>query len=209
VVTANERALRWLGADAHGRASAAVDDVVLGLERRGAPGPDAMYAFLAGAYLPNNGFLLADKLGMGNSVEVRVPFADHVLFERVVGLPLARRYARGESKPLLKRLLRRGLPAAVLERPKQGFTPPNAFIRAIVAAHADAVLSAPQLCGWLDPARLRALVTAYLAQPAAHPSRADRLARRGRVLLDGFAPEDVEWTLYSLAAFVKSQEGWR
>ncbi len=212
----HERALRWLGADPDGRRREATDEMVLALERRAAPGPDATYAFLAGAYLPNNGFQLADKLGMGNSIEVRVPFADHVLFERVVGLPLTRRFSRREGKPLLKRLLGPYLPREVLERPKRGFTPPSFFVRAIVEEHADAVLSSPALDGFVDAGRLRAIVDAYLSEPhegapaRRAPTRARRLADRGRAFVDGgFSPRDAGWLLYGLTALVKSMEAWR
>jgi asparagine synthase (glutamine-hydrolysing) len=209
VVHVNERALRWLGADPGSRASDAAEAVVLDLERRAKAGPDAMYAFLASAYLPNNGFQLADKLGMGNSVEVRVPFADHVLFERVAGLPLARRFSPHETKPLLKRLLTAHLPPEVMRRPKQGFAPPSIFLPTIVREHAEAVLAAPELRGFVDVDRLRRLTDDYLAALAAPPSRAARLVRRGRTARDGFSPDNVGWMLYSLAAFVKARESWR
>lgn len=210
VLAATDRALRFLGADPGGREGDAADQVVLDLEARAEPGPDSMYAFLAGAYLPNNGFLLADKLGMGNSVEVRVPFADHVLFERVVGLPLSRRYARSEAKPLLKRMLRPYLSPEVLNRPKQGFTPPSSFVRAIVRQHAEEILASPDLRDWLHPDRLSRMVRAYLASPEGAGTRLDRVSARARALtMEGIRPAAAEWTLYSLAAFVRSRASWR
>jgi asparagine synthase (glutamine-hydrolysing) len=216
VVDMHRRPLRWLGADPLGRSSADADAIALDLEDRAAPGPDAIYAFLTGAYLPNNGFQLADKLGMGNSVEVRVPLADHVLFERAVGLPLARRFSHGETKPLLKRLIRPYLPAEVLARPKQGFAPPGTFVRAVVERHAEAILTSDDLRGWLDTPRLRAMISAYLADPvvagAAPPrlSKLDHVARKGRMLVNGgFFPDETGWMLFSLAAFVRCREGWR
>jgi asparagine synthase (glutamine-hydrolysing) len=201
VAVANQRALRFLGADPEARAGEAADDLVLGLERRAAPGPDAVYAFLAGAYLPNNGFLLADKLGMGNSVEVRVPFADHVLFERVTALPLERRFAPGSAKSLLKRLVAPHLPPAVLSRPKQGFTPPGAFVRAIVAEHAEAILASPDLRDWLHHGRLTALVRAA--------TRRSPLAARALEARMGASVQETEWLLFSLAAFVATRPSWR
>jgi asparagine synthase (glutamine-hydrolysing) len=211
VSVANERALRLLGADPGGRSAAAADRQILALEARAARGPDAVYAYLAGAYLPNNGFLLADKLGMGNSVEVRVPLADHVLFERVTALPLGRRFSPRESKPLLKALLRAHVPAEVLARPKQGFTPPPTFVREIVARHADALLDSPDLRGWLRHDRLAELVRGYLAgDTGPQGGAAHRLLQRGRALaFGGLSATGAGWALYSLVAFVKSREGWR
>jgi len=89
------------------------------------PGPDEISALMFGTYLTQNGCQLADKLGMGVSVEVRVPFLDHRLLEAVFGLPLHRRFAKGTSKPLLKRMAQDLVPAEVLRAPKRGFTPPQ------------------------------------------------------------------------------------
>jgi asparagine synthetase B (glutamine-hydrolysing) len=150
---------------------------------------------------------------MGNSIEVRVPLADHVLFERVAGLPIERRFAHGETKPLLKRLLRPLLPDEVLTRPKRGFAPPDPFVHAIVRQHQSAILESPDLRGWLDVNRLNALLRDYLDHsPAATlpGSRRARIQRLGRTFAHGgFLPEEAGWMLFSLAAVVRCRESWR
>jgi asparagine synthase (glutamine-hydrolysing) len=115
-----------------------------------APGPDAIYSVLIQTYLVNNGLLLADKLGMGNSVEVRVPFADHVLVEAVLGLPLERRFSPTQSKVLSKRILADCLPSYVLNRPKKGFSVPTRYLSDLAFEHKDEICDGFIASNWLD-----------------------------------------------------------
>jgi asparagine synthase (glutamine-hydrolysing) len=76
-------------------------------------------------WLSSNCLPLADRMSMAHSVEGRLPFLDYRLSDLVTGL---RRGGledwRGEHKELLINAVRDLLPAAVLHRVKQGFTPP-------------------------------------------------------------------------------------
>ena len=65
----------------------------------------------------------ADVMSMSQSLEVRVPFLDHVLIETVCRLPRRFKYRRGRSKFLIRRFARGLLPPAVFG-PKRGFTLP-------------------------------------------------------------------------------------
>jgi asparagine synthase (glutamine-hydrolysing) len=114
------------------------------------PGPDAIYSVLIQTYLVNNGLLLADKLGMGSSVEVRVPFADSVLVETVLGLPLERRFSPTQSKVLAKRILANDLPAYVLTRPKKGFSVPTRYLSDLAFKHKDEICDGFIASNWLD-----------------------------------------------------------
>jgi asparagine synthase (glutamine-hydrolysing) len=60
----------------------------------------------------------------GIALEARVPLLDHPLVEFACGLPPRLRLRAGETKHLLKRVLRGRLPDEVLNRPKQGFAVP-------------------------------------------------------------------------------------
>ena len=66
-----------------------------------------------------------DAMSMAHSLEVRVPFVDHVLLE-AVWPALGARPALMRNKRLLRTTLVRPLPAAAVDRPKQGFTLPFA-----------------------------------------------------------------------------------
>ena len=78
-------------------------------------------------YLPGDLLHLSDRLAMAHSLEVRVPFVDHRLVERV--FPLGDRVKVGlwNNKRLLRRALRPRLPAAHFSAPKRGFVGPTAL----------------------------------------------------------------------------------
>lgn len=71
--------------------------------------------------LPDLMFLYFDKMSMANSLEVRVPFADHNLASFCMGLPDDRRISRGRRKKLLRRVSRGVLDDATIDKKKQGF----------------------------------------------------------------------------------------
>jgi asparagine synthase (glutamine-hydrolysing) len=65
-----------------------------------------------------------DCMSMAHSLEVRVPFLDHVLVEAVLRLPVSAHPSTGVSKPLLQSAVRDLVPRSILERGKQGFVFP-------------------------------------------------------------------------------------
>lgn len=82
-----------------------------------------------------------DRMSMANSLEVRVPFLDHVLAEHVATIPFDRRMPGWRLKPLLRDTLADSLPPAIRKQPKQGFVVPlAAWFRGDMAAYARDVL---------------------------------------------------------------------
>ena len=75
-------------------------------------------------YLPGDILTKLDRMSMANSLEGRVPLLDHPLVEFACRLPARLRLRSGETKYLLKRVLRGRVPEEVLTRPKQGFGVP-------------------------------------------------------------------------------------
>jgi asparagine synthase (glutamine-hydrolysing) len=75
-------------------------------------------------YLGNQLLRDADVMSMAHSVEARVPYLDHRLVEHVLALPRGFKLDRARPKPLLLDALGGGLPRAVWDRPKMGFTFP-------------------------------------------------------------------------------------
>lgn len=65
-----------------------------------------------------------DQMSMAHALEVRVPLLDHQLVEYVMGLPDEHKVANGTPKRLLVESLEELLPAAIVHRPKLGFTLP-------------------------------------------------------------------------------------
>lgn len=66
----------------------------------------------------------ADKITMANSLELRVPFLDRVVFDAAQSLPVDMRVAEGTTKYALRRAMEQIVPAHVLNRRKLGFPVP-------------------------------------------------------------------------------------
>lgn len=94
-----------------------------------------------------------DRMSMANSLEVRVPFLDHVLAEHVATIPIERRIPGGRLKGLLKDTVADLLPEQILKQPKRGFAVPlAAWFRGDVATYVREVLLSPDTArhGFLD-----------------------------------------------------------
>lgn len=72
-------------------------------------------------YLPDDILVKVDRLSMSHSLEVRVPFLDHHVVEYVNSCPTSSKLRNGESKYLLKQIVRGRIPDKVLSGPKRGF----------------------------------------------------------------------------------------
>jgi asparagine synthase (glutamine-hydrolysing) len=76
------------------------------------------------SYLIDNCLVKVDRMSMACSLEARVPLLDHELVELALRIP-ADYKVRGETtKPLLKRVAARHVPAECVYRPKEGFSIP-------------------------------------------------------------------------------------
>jgi asparagine synthase (glutamine-hydrolysing) len=68
-----------------------------------------------------------DRASMANSLEVRVPFLDHELFEYVFSLDEGTYYKKEQTKYLLYENIKKHLPTEILNRKKQGFVGPDSY----------------------------------------------------------------------------------
>jgi asparagine synthase (glutamine-hydrolysing) len=76
-------------------------------------------------YLPGDILTKVDRMSMATSLEGRVPMLDHVFLEWVTGLTSDWKLRGRSQKYILRKLAERvGVPAEVLNRPKQGFALP-------------------------------------------------------------------------------------
>ena len=82
--------------------------------------------------LPGDILTKVDRMSMAHSLEARVPLLDHPLVEFACRLPADLRLRGGQTKYLLRRVLRGRVPDEVLSRPKRGFGVP---IRAWFSNH--------------------------------------------------------------------------
>lgn len=80
-------------------------------------------------FLPDDILALSDRLSMAHSLEIRVPFVDHVLVEAAFPMPQHVKIGPAplwQNKRLLREALRPRLPAAHFRAPKRGFVGPTA-----------------------------------------------------------------------------------
>ncbi len=75
-------------------------------------------------YLVDNILAKVDRMSMAASLEVRVPLLDHRIVEFAVNLPTQWKLRRGQTKFILRQAMAEHLPAAVLDKPKEGFSIP-------------------------------------------------------------------------------------
>jgi asparagine synthase (glutamine-hydrolysing) len=79
------------------------------------------------SYLLSNGINQSEKLGMSNSVELRLPFVDYKLIETVIGLRKSGSLGNDhelKEKFYFKKSVKDILPSYILKRKKRGFSPP-------------------------------------------------------------------------------------
>jgi len=97
-------------------------------------------------YLVDDILMKVDKMSMAVSLEARVPLLDHKLLEFAATVPTALKLRNGRSKYLLRRLLERRIPKAIVDRPKHGFEAPTGeWLRGPLAPMVDALLLDGQL----------------------------------------------------------------
>lgn len=93
---------------------------------------DAVYQLKYDTFLANLSLYLGDRLGMGNSLEVRNPFVDYKLIEFITSLPIHLKYKDGNPKYFLKKMMVNTLPDYILNATKRGFSPPMDYLKPLI-----------------------------------------------------------------------------
>ena len=120
-------------------------------------------------YLPDDILYKCDRMSMAHSLEVRPPFLDHRIVEFAARLPSHLKISGRETKRVLRRLMRNKIPAAILNRSKEGLDiPAHEWLRgALRPLLLDALSPASvRSIGIFNPEAISALVKRHLNREA-------------------------------------------
>ena len=105
-----------------------------------------MMFYDAKTYLTDDILVKVDRASMSNSLETRVPFLNHELYELSTNIDIKQKIKRNEGKVILLSIFKKYHPEIDLNRPKQGFSVPiDEWLRGPLKDWAQKLL---------DPARL-------------------------------------------------------
>jgi asparagine synthase (glutamine-hydrolysing) len=112
----------------------------------------------AQGYLPDDILVKVDRAAMAVSLETRAPFLDHGLYEFAATLPLDLKIRQGVTKWLVRQVLYKHVPPALIDRPKVGFgIPIEHWLRTDLREWAESLLSREALLrvGVFEPEPVR------------------------------------------------------
>lgn len=127
---------------------------------------EQMMRFDTLTYLPDDILVKVDRAAMGVSLESRVPLLNHHVVEFAWRLPLHLKLRNGISKWVLRQVLYKYVPPALVERPKMGFgVPIDEWLRGPLREWAEELLAETKMRqqGYLNPTPVRKMWAEHLS----------------------------------------------
>jgi asparagine synthase (glutamine-hydrolysing) len=141
------------------RASDSGDGIsALAAELSGLDGVERMMALDLMTYLVDDILVKVDRAAMAVGLESRIPMLDHRVVEFAWRLPQDLKLRGGTGKWILRQVLYRHVPKALMDRPKMGFgIPLGTWLRGPLKPWAEALLNPSRLEreGFFDPASIQ------------------------------------------------------
>jgi len=113
-------------------------------------------------WMPGDILAKADRMTMAHSLELRVPYLDHVLFEFAATIPPRYKIRKGMTKYILRQAAARYLPDEITRRPKLGFPVPIAlWIRDYYKDHLRELFHSRAARTYFNPPQLEHLLNLH------------------------------------------------
>ena len=135
---------------------------------------DGAFRIDLATYLPDDLLVMADRMTMANSLEVRAPFCDHRLIEESLRISPRAKMPGFRLKGLLKAAFADRLPREVLSHPKQGFMIPlGRWLRTDLRCAMEELLDPERIRarGLFSPEAVRTLQAEHLSGARTHSDR--------------------------------------
>ncbi len=116
-------------------------------------------------YLPDDLLYKSDIASMANGLELRSPFLDYSLMEKIASMPSQKKLGLTKSKRILKEMASnyKLLPKEIINRPKHGFTiPQNKWFKSSLKNHIyDTILSSSMIDKIFDKNKMKNYLDTY------------------------------------------------
>ncbi|MET0222010.1 MAG: asparagine synthase C-terminal domain-containing protein, partial [Tardiphaga sp.] len=123
------------------------------------------------SYLSDDILQKVDRAAMAVALETRVPFLDKDVVEFAARVPPHMKVRDGRGKWLVRQVLDRHVPRALIDRPKTGFSIPlDGWLRGPLKSWAGDLLSPARLArrGLFEPKRVTRMVDEHMSRRANH-----------------------------------------